>query len=45
MRVDVFLRSPHRQIIIDTKYYLEALQTYQGLISLRSDTSISYSAT
>ena len=37
MRVDVFLRSPQRQIIIDTKYYLEALQTYQGVNSFRSE--------
>lgn len=36
MRVDVFLRAPERQIIIDTKYYSEALQTYQGATSFRS---------
>ncbi len=37
MRVDVFLRSPRRQLIIDTKYYLEALQTHQGVTSFRSE--------
>jgi 5-methylcytosine-specific restriction enzyme subunit McrC len=37
MRVDVFLRAPRRQIIIDTKYYLEALQTHQGVTSFRSE--------
>lgn len=37
MRVDVFLRSPRRQIIIDTKYYVNALQTYQGVSSFRSE--------
>jgi len=36
MRVDVFLRSDARQIIIDTKYYAEALQTYHGAKSFRS---------
>jgi len=36
MRIDVFMRAPHRQIIIDTKYYAEALQTYQGTTSFRS---------
>lgn len=36
MRVDVFLRSAARQIIIDTKYYAEALQVYQGSTSFRS---------
>lgn len=36
MRVDVFLRAPERQIIIDTKYYAEALQTYHGATSFRS---------
>lgn len=36
MRVDVFLRSAERQIIIDTKYYAEALQSYQGATSFRS---------
>jgi 5-methylcytosine-specific restriction enzyme subunit McrC len=37
MRVDVFLRSPERQIIIDTKYYVEALQSHQGVTSFRSE--------
>lgn len=37
MRVDVFLHSADRQIIIDTKYYAEALQTYQGATSFRSN--------
>lgn len=36
MRVDVFLRAPNRQVIIDTKYYAEALQTYHGATSFRS---------
>lgn len=36
MRVDVFLRAPGRQVIIDTKYYAEAMQTYQGSTSFRS---------
>ena len=30
MRVDVFLRSPDRRIIVDTKYYADALQTYRS---------------
>lgn len=30
MRVDVFLRSHGRRIIVDTKYYADALQTYRG---------------
>jgi 5-methylcytosine-specific restriction enzyme subunit McrC len=37
MRADVFLRSAKRQIIIDTKYYAEALQTYHGATSFRSE--------
>lgn len=37
MRTDIFLRSPHRQIIIDTKYYLEALQERFGAKSFRSE--------
>lgn len=36
MRVDIFLTSKARQIIIDTKYYAEALQTYKGATSFRS---------
>jgi 5-methylcytosine-specific restriction enzyme subunit McrC len=36
MRVDVFLRGPDRQVIIDTKYYAETLQTFQGATSFRS---------
>lgn len=30
MRVDVFLRSAERRIIVDTKYYVDALQSYRG---------------
>ena len=30
MRVDVFLRGKDRRIIVDTKYYASALQTYHG---------------
>ena len=37
MRADVFLRSPQRQLIIDTKYYVEALQAYRGITSFRSE--------
>ena len=37
MRVDVFLKSPQRQLIIDTKYYIESLQTHQGVNSFRSE--------
>jgi len=36
MRVDVFLTSATREIIIDTKYYLEALQSYHGNETIRS---------
>lgn len=36
MRVDVFLRSPQRQLIIDTKYYAQALQTYRGTSAFHS---------
>lgn len=36
MRADVFMRSQSRQIIIDTKYYAEALQHYHGASSFRS---------
>ena len=36
MRVDVFLRSPGRQLIIDTKYYADALQAYHGAATFRS---------
>jgi 5-methylcytosine-specific restriction enzyme subunit McrC len=36
MRVDVFLRSSERRIIIDTKYYSEALQSYHGSKSFQS---------
>jgi 5-methylcytosine-specific restriction enzyme subunit McrC len=36
MRVDVFLRSADRRIIIDTKYYASALQTYHGTESFHS---------
>ena len=36
MRVDVFLRSATRRIIIDTKYYANALQAYHGSESFHS---------
>jgi 5-methylcytosine-specific restriction enzyme subunit McrC len=36
MRVDVFLTSPDRHMIIDTKYYLHALQSYHGTDSFHS---------
>src|SRR5262245_56634559 len=36
MRADVFLRSPVRKIIVDTKYYASALQTYYGSDSFHS---------
>jgi 5-methylcytosine-specific restriction enzyme subunit McrC len=36
MRVDVFLRSPERKLIIDTKYYADALQTYHGASTFHS---------
>lgn len=36
MRVDVFLRSESRRIIIDTKYYASALQQYHGTDSFHS---------
>ena len=36
MRVDVFLRSATRRVIIDTKYYANALQTYHGSESFHS---------
>ena len=37
MRVDVFLTSVERKIIIDTKYYFSALQTYHGKPSFNSN--------
>ena len=37
MRVDVFLRNNERRIIIDTKYYADALQTFHGTESFHSD--------
>ncbi|MBY5889747.1 5-methylcytosine-specific restriction endonuclease system specificity protein McrC [Rhizobium ruizarguesonis] len=37
MRVDVFLRSANRRIILDTKYYVDALQTYYNAESFRSE--------
>lgn len=37
MRTDIFLRSPTRRIIIDTKYYREALQERFGSTSFRSE--------
>lgn len=36
MRVDVFLRSADRSIILDTKYYVSALQEYYGTKSYHS---------
>ncbi len=36
MRADVFLRGPTRRIIIDTKYYASALQSYHGSESFHS---------
>lgn len=36
MRVDVFLRGMQRKIIIDTKYYAEALRVYHGSPSFHS---------
>ena len=36
MRTDVFLTSPSRQIIVDAKYYSEALQSHLGAESFRS---------
>ena len=36
MRVDVFLRSRERKIIIDTKYYARALQTFHDTDSFHS---------
>lgn len=37
MRTDVYLESADRRIIIDTKYYADALQQYHGSPSFRSD--------
>src|SRR5215203_4864021 len=37
MRTDVYLESPERRIILDTKYYAEALQERQGTTSFRSE--------
>ncbi len=37
MRTDIYLESDTRRIIIDTKYYANALQHYQGSESFRSD--------
>lgn len=37
MRTDVYLESSVRSIIIDTKYYVEALQEHHGTISFRSE--------
>ncbi|WP_296721567.1 hypothetical protein [Erythrobacter sp.] len=36
MRPDVFMRGSSRRIIIDTKYYASALQTYHGSESFHS---------
>ncbi|MGD9713329.1 MAG: hypothetical protein AB7V46_14845, partial [Thermomicrobiales bacterium] len=36
MRADVYLRSPTRRIIIDTKYYAKALQSYHEVESYHS---------
>lgn len=37
MRTDVYLESADRRIIIDTKYYADALQQHRGSRSFRSD--------
>ncbi len=37
MRTDIHLENADRRIIIDTKYYSEALQTYHGKASIRSE--------
>ncbi len=37
MRTDVYLESADRRIIIDTKYYADALQQYHGSSRFRSD--------
>jgi 5-methylcytosine-specific restriction enzyme subunit McrC len=37
MRTDVYLESADRRVIIDTKYYADALQQYHGSPSFRSD--------
>jgi 5-methylcytosine-specific restriction enzyme subunit McrC len=37
MRTDVYLESSQRRIILDTKYYAEALQKHQGSTSFRSE--------
>jgi 5-methylcytosine-specific restriction enzyme subunit McrC len=37
MRTDVYLEGPDRRIIIDTKYYADALQQHHGSPSFRSD--------
>jgi 5-methylcytosine-specific restriction enzyme subunit McrC len=36
MVADIFLRSDERRIIIDTKYYVDALQSYRGTPSFHS---------
>ena len=41
MRTDVYLESHERRIIIDTKYYAEALQERHGTTSFRSDNLLS----
>ena len=37
MRTDVSLRSMHRTIVIDTKYYRQTLSRYLGNEKIRSD--------
>jgi 5-methylcytosine-specific restriction enzyme subunit McrC len=37
MRTDVSLGAPGRLVIVDTKFYREALQTYRGAPRVRSD--------
>lgn len=37
MRTDVYLEGPERRIILDTKYYAEALQERHGTTSFRSE--------
>jgi 5-methylcytosine-specific restriction enzyme subunit McrC len=36
MRTDIYLEANHRRIIIDTKYYAEALQSHHGSASFHS---------
>jgi len=36
MRTDIYLEAKHRRIVIDTKYYADALQYHQGSASFHS---------